>query len=70
MRLIPGDVAMLVIGKRMAVDVFAFMKHVSRKEKKFIKAVSAEFNGLINAEVQRHKETFDPSKYNLKTRRL
>ncbi|XP_071808247.1 steroid 17-alpha-hydroxylase/17,20 lyase-like [Asterias amurensis] len=60
MRLIPGDVAMLVIGKRMAVDVFAFMKHVSRKEKKFIKAVSAQFNGLINAEVQRHKETFDP----------
>ncbi|XP_038061892.1 steroid 17-alpha-hydroxylase/17,20 lyase-like isoform X2 [Patiria miniata] len=61
MRLIPGDVATLVIGKRMAVDAFHWMKHFSNKEKKFIKAVSNEFNGLINAEVQRHKETYDPS---------
>jgi hypothetical protein len=62
MRLIPGDVMMLVIGKRMAVDAFSWMKHFSKKEKKFIKAVSAEFNGLIAAEVKRHRETYDPSK--------
>ncbi|XP_022104091.1 steroid 17-alpha-hydroxylase/17,20 lyase-like [Acanthaster planci] len=61
MRLIPGDVAMLVIGKRMAVDAFSWMKHFSHKEKKFIKAVSTEFNGLIGAEVERHKDTYDPA---------
>ena len=62
MKLIQGDVAMLVIGKRLAVDVFAFMKHFSKKEKKLIKAVSTEFNGLIQEEVKRHHETYDPSK--------